>query len=96
VHFFSAGLKILEARLTGDLATGSFCHGETATIADICLFALYEGAGTFEIKVEGIPTVDRIVTQCRTLPAFTDAHPIIPADRPRAAAVASRRPDTRH
>ena len=82
VHFFSAGLKTLEARLAGDLATGSFCHGETATIADIALFALYEGAGTFKIKIDGIPTVDQIATRCSTLPAFADAHPTRQADYP--------------
>jgi maleylacetoacetate isomerase len=82
IQWFSAGLKTLEARLAGDKATGTFCHGEIPSVADICLVALYEGAGTFKIKVDGIPTVDRIVAHCMTLPAFADAHPRRQADYP--------------
>lgn len=82
VHWFSAGLKTLEARLANDAATGIYCHGDTPGIADICLFALYEGAGTFKIKVDAIPTLDGIVGRCMQLPAFADAHPTRQADYP--------------
>ena len=43
------------------------------TFADICLVGLYAGAQTFKIKVDAIPTVDRIVATCRTMKAFDDA-----------------------
>ncbi|WP_158808226.1 maleylacetoacetate isomerase [Beijerinckia sp. L45] len=81
-NWFSAGLKTLEARLAHDPATGTFCQGDTPGIADICLYALYEGAGTFKIKVDAIPAVDRIVAHCAKLPAFADAHPTRQADYP--------------
>ncbi len=81
-HWFSAGLRTIETRLAKDAATGSFCHGETPTIADICLFALAEGAKTFSIDVADIPTVDGIVERCRTIPAFAESHPTRQPDYP--------------
>jgi maleylacetoacetate isomerase len=83
IQWFSAGLKTIEARLASDPATGSYCHGDTPGLADICVVALYEGAGTFKIKVDGIPTMDRVAAQCMALPAFADAHPTRQADYPR-------------
>ena len=82
IHWFTFGLKSMEARLVGDRAVGTFCHGDTPGLADICLFALYEGAGTFNIEIDGIPTVDGIVARCMALPAFADAHPRRQSDYP--------------
>ncbi len=82
INWFSAGLESMEARLSGDPVTGAFCQGDTPGMADICLFALYEGAGTFKIKVDGIPTVDGIMARCMDLPAFTKAHPRHQSDYP--------------
>ncbi len=81
-HWISVGLKGIEARLAGDPATGSFCHGDAASFADICLFALAEGAAGFKITVEGVPTLDRIVARCREIPAFAESHPTRQADHP--------------
>ena len=64
-----AGLK---ARLRDD-AIGSYCHGDTVTIADICLVGLDAGAKAFGIDVSETPTVDRIVAHCQAHPAFAQA-----------------------
>ena len=72
-QWFSAGLRGYEARLSGERATGPYCHGDTPTLADICLCGLHAGVETFGITVEGIPTVKRIVALCMGQPAFAAA-----------------------
>jgi maleylacetoacetate isomerase len=81
-QWFTAGLRGFEARLDNDPATGTFCHGETATFADICLVGLYAGAKTFAIEVPGIPTVERIARSCQQLAAFDAARAEKQADFP--------------
>lgn len=81
-HWFSAGLRSLEARLARDRETGDFCHGAEPTIADLCLAGLHAGARTFGIHVPDIPTVDRIVARCMALDAFDRARADRQADYP--------------
>ena len=81
-HWFTTGLRDLEARLADDPATGTFCHGETPTMADICLVGLAAGAEAFAIEVADIPTVRRIAAHCRGTPAFVAAAAANQADYP--------------
>ncbi len=81
-YFISAGLRGYEARLAQDPETGSFCHGETPTLADICLCGVIASAKTFGIETIGVPTVDRIATHCMTMPAFEQARAIHQTDYP--------------
>ena len=75
VAWFTRGFTDIETRLRDDPATGAFCHGDTPTMADICLASVEAVARVFKIKVEGIPTVDRIVAACNVLEAFRNADP---------------------
>ena len=81
-HWFSAGLKGYEARLAHDTATGTHCHGDAPSFADICLAGLFVGAEGFSIEVDGIPTVRRIVESCMATPAFEAARAVHQADYP--------------
>ena len=81
-HWFSAGLRGYETRLARDADTGSCCHGDIPTFADICLAGLMAGAETFDIAVDDIPTVDRIVACCMAQPAFEAARAIHQSDFP--------------
>ena len=81
-QWFSAGLKGYEARLAGDGATGTHCHGDAPTFADIALAGLLVGANGFGIEVEGIPTVRRIVGLCMATPAFERARAVHQSDYP--------------
>ena len=75
-HWFSEGLRIGEARLAGDPQTGRFCHGDTPTIADLCLMSQVMGARGFQVDFSGFPTINGIVNACLELDAFKKALPL--------------------
>ena len=75
IHWFSTGLQALEQRLANEPGTATFCHGETPTIADICLASIVVVMRVFKIEVDGIPNVLRIMANCEKLDAFAKAEP---------------------
>jgi maleylacetoacetate isomerase len=75
-HWFSEGLSQAEARLANDPLTGRFCHGDTPTIADLCLISQVMGARGFKVDVTDMPTVVRIADACLAIDAFARAQPL--------------------
>jgi maleylacetoacetate isomerase len=75
-HWFSEGLRIGEARLAGDPLTGRFCHGDSPTIADLCLLSQVMGARGFNVDFQPYPTINHIVDACLELDAINRALPL--------------------
>ena len=73
--WISEGLKGVEALLRSHPATGTFCHGDSPTLADCCLVPQVFNAARFGCPLDDFPTVRRIVEHCNTLPAFELAAP---------------------
>ncbi len=74
-HWIDTGLAALEAQLAVDASTGTFCHGEAPTIADICLVPQLANARRAGIPLESYPTLLRIDATCSALDAFARAAP---------------------
>ncbi|MFN4284210.1 MAG: maleylacetoacetate isomerase [Alphaproteobacteria bacterium] len=74
-HWVKLGFDALEPMLAASPHTGTYCHGETPTVADICLVPQVFNAKRFECPLGDYPTIMRIYEACEKLPAFAAAHP---------------------
>jgi len=74
-HWVVLTFDALEAKLSRENSTGQFCHGDTPTLADLCLYAQVWNNRRFGISLEPWPTIARIFAALDMLPAFRDAAP---------------------
>jgi maleylacetoacetate isomerase len=75
-HWSLKALEAIESHLS-ERETGKFCHGDTPTMADICLAGQVIGAtGYFKCDVSSVPTVMRVYEECMKIEAFSSAHPL--------------------
>ena len=74
-YWVDAGFEALERQLSRDDQTGTFCHGDAPTLADICLVPQIANARRFKIDLSPYPTLIRIEAACNQLPAFAMAAP---------------------
>ena len=74
-YWCDVGLEALETQLARESAAGTFCHGDTPTIADICLVPQLANARRVDLDLGPYPTLLRIEAACNALPAFADAAP---------------------
>ena len=73
-HFIGPGLAAVE-RMLNDPQTAAFCHGDTITMADICLVPQIYNAHRWEVDVTGFPRVMAIHDRLSAVPAVAAAHP---------------------
>lgn len=74
-HWVAEGFKALEARLSGDGASGRFCHGDAPGLADVCLVPQVFNARRYECDLSPYPAITRIFDDCMALDAFAAAEP---------------------
>ncbi|HKZ72710.1 MAG TPA: glutathione S-transferase C-terminal domain-containing protein, partial [Steroidobacteraceae bacterium] len=74
-EWIGRGLDALEQRLAHDAATGTFCHGDTPTIADCCLVPQCYAARRFGVDPAGYATIARLESAAMALEAFQRAAP---------------------
>jgi maleylacetoacetate isomerase len=79
-HWIAAGFDAIEQRLAEPL-TGRFMHGDTPTLADICLIPQVTNAGNFKLDLAPYPRIRAIYDHAMMIPAFADA---LPARQPDA------------
>jgi maleylacetoacetate isomerase len=75
-HWIAAGLGAVEAHLSRDSETGLFCHGDTVSVADLCLTSQAIGYKFFDGTMDAFPNAAKIVERCMTEDAFARAHPL--------------------
>ncbi len=80
-HWIDAGFHALEALLTVDPRTGTFCHGDRPGLADVALVPQVVNAERYKLNMSPYPTITRIFGSCIRLPAFEAAHPDNQPDR---------------
>ena len=77
-HWLKEGFSALEKQL--EQYSGTFCFGNSPTLADICLVPQVYNAKRFELDMSPYPNIERVNAHCLTLPAFINAVPENQAD----------------
>jgi maleylacetoacetate isomerase/maleylpyruvate isomerase len=72
-HWVETGLEVVERQLAA--RPGTYCHGDTPTLADCCLVPQIFNAQRFECRLDHVPNVMRVFAACMALPAFEDTRP---------------------
>jgi len=74
-HWVETGLETVERQLAGHPATGRFCHGDAPTLADITLVPQIFNAQRLDCRLDHVPTVMRVFSECMRLDAFVKTQP---------------------
>ncbi|ACP26738.1 maleylacetoacetate isomerase protein [Sinorhizobium fredii NGR234] len=72
--FIGEGFAAFESLLDHP-STGSYCHAESPTMADICLVPQVYNARRWEVDLSGCPRIVAIDARCAEIDGFARAHP---------------------
>lgn len=74
-HWVDLGLTAIEAMLADSPDTGTFCHGDSPTFADVLLVPQVANARRLDCDLSAMPNVVRIDAECMSRDAFIKAAP---------------------
>jgi maleylacetoacetate isomerase len=74
-HWIETGFEAYEATIARDPRTGTFSHGDTPGLADLCLVPQVFNSARFKVDMARFPTLRRIFETCMKHPAFDAAQP---------------------
>ena len=74
-HWVTEGMQAIETLVSGSSKTCDFCHGDSPTLADVCLVPQLYNARRYEIDLTPYPSIRHIESNCLRLKAFVDAQP---------------------
>jgi maleylpyruvate isomerase len=74
-HWIETGFEAYEASVAKDRWTGAYSHGDSPTMADLCLVPQIFNAQRFKVDMARFPTLQRIYATCMKHPAFDAAQP---------------------
>jgi maleylacetoacetate isomerase len=74
-HWMSEGFAAIEQQLENRGDTGSLYYGDRPGLFECFLVPQVYNAERFGTEMSAFPAINRIVKQCRNLPAFIDAAP---------------------
>ncbi len=77
-HWVATGFKGMEQRLAK--SAGEFCHGDTVSLADVCLIPQVYNAHRFDCPMDDFPTINRLNESCLKIDAFAKAAPHLQPD----------------
>jgi len=72
-HWVETGLEVVERQLAA--RPGTYCHGETPTLADCVLVPQIFNARRFDCRLDHVPQVMRVFDACMKLDAFERTRP---------------------
>nr|WP_321396532.1 maleylacetoacetate isomerase [Emcibacter sp.] len=73
-HWILLGFEAIETMLQ-DGKSGTYCHGDSPTFADVCLLPQLYNARRFNTPLDKFPNILRIEELCNTQEAFIKAQP---------------------
>lgn len=74
-HWMAVGFAALESLLANSSETGAYCHGDSPTLADVCLVPQLANGRRVELDLSPYPTLARIEAYALANPAFEAALP---------------------